>query len=246
MPVFDCHTYLTVASLSASMRTREQVLDTMERFGLDAVALVSGLGATCDFSNGNRLLREVVDEEQGLMGYVTLNWCYPDASMQEQRMYMSKREFVGGYLVGEPGQPVNPKAAADIINAQRRYGKPIAIPASNSAEVSAARHLAEEYAQIKFIILGMGGDDWRGAVDVAKKCLNVHLEISGNLDADKITFAANSVSARRLLFGSGLPNGDPSLYQGLVEDCDILTTSDRKRIFFDNSLALFQIHAEVD
>ncbi len=246
MPVFDCHAYLSVASFSASMRTREQVLGTMERFELDAVALVSGLGASCDFSNGNRLLREVLDEEQGLMGYVTLNTTYPDASLQEQRMYLSKREFVGAFLVGEPGKPINPKAAADIVNAQRRYSKPIVISATNSAEVHAVRLLAEEFTQIKFLVLGMGGDDWRGAVDVAKKFTNVNLEISGSLDADKITYAANAISARRLLFGSGLPNGDPSLFQGLIEDCEILTTSDRKRIFLDNALALFQIHAEVE
>lgn len=246
MAVFDCHTYMTVASFSAAMRTRDQVLATMERFELDAVALISGLGASCDFSNGNRLLREVVDEEQGLMGYVTLNTSYVEESLQEQRMYLSKREFVGAMIVGEPGEPINPKSAADLINAQRRYGKPIVISATNSAQVHSVRLLAEEYTQIKFLMLGMGGDDWRAAVDTAKKNLNVHLEISGSLDADKITYAANSISARRLLFGSGLPNGDPSLYQGLVQESDILTTSDRKRIFVDNALALFQIHAEVE
>jgi predicted TIM-barrel fold metal-dependent hydrolase len=237
---------MTVASFSAAMRTRDQVLATMDRFELDGVALISGLGTTCDFSNGNRLLREVLDEEQGLMGYVTLNTAYVEESLQEQRMYMSKREFVGGILIGETGKPINPKTASDIVNAQRRYGKPIAVIATNSEQVHSVRMLAEEFTQIKFLMLGMGGDDWRAAVDTAKKNLNVHLEISGSLDADKVTFAANSISARRLLFGSGLPNGDPSLYQGLVEDCEILTTTDRKRIAIDNALALFQIHAEVD
>jgi predicted TIM-barrel fold metal-dependent hydrolase len=246
MPFFDCHTYLTVASFSSSMRTREQVLETMERFGLDAVALISGLGASCDFSNGNRLLREVLDDEQGLFGYVTLNVAYPDESLQEQRMYMSKREFVGGVLIGEPGRPVTLMHARDIVNAQRRYGKPIALYAWDTDAVHAAREIAEEFTQIRFILLTMGGADWRSAVETAKKCLNVNLEISGSLDADKLTVAANAISARRIIFGSGLPNGDPSLYRGLVQDCEILTTSDRNRIALDNALALFQIHAEVE
>jgi len=246
MPFFDCHTYLTVASFSSSMRTREQVLDTMQRFDLDAVALISGLGATCDFSNGNRLLREALDDEQGLFGYVTLNVAYPDESLQEQRMYMSKREFVGGVLVGEPGRPVTLVHAREIVNAQRRYGKPILLYAGDTAAVHAAREIAEEFTQIRFILLSMGGDDWRAAVETAKKCLNVNLEMSGNLDADKITVAANAISARRILFGSGLPNGDPSLYRGLLQDSEILTTSDRNRISFDNALALFQINADVE
>ncbi|MDR3708536.1 MAG: amidohydrolase family protein [Capsulimonadaceae bacterium] len=246
MPLFDCHTYLTVASFSSSMRTREQVLESMERFGLDGVALISGLGASGDFSNGNRMLREVVDEEQGLLGYVTLNASYPEESLQEQRMYMSKHEFVGGVLIAEPGRPVTLKAARDIVNAQRRYGKPILLYTGDTAAVHAAQEIAEEFHLIKFIFLGMGGNDWRAAVETARKCLNVNLEISGCLDADKVTVAVNAISARRIVFGSGLPHGDPSLYRGLVQDCEILTTSDRNRITLDNALALFKINAEVE
>jgi hypothetical protein len=246
MPVFDAHAYLTSAAFFDATRTREHVLSAMDRFELDAIALVSHVGITCDYAEGNHNLREVVDAEAGIFAYVTLNTEFQDESMQEQRLYLSKREFIGSLLVSGPGQRVSLSRARDIVNAQRRYVKPVALMPQGTDEVVAATAIAEEFNQIKFIWLGMGGDGWRAAIDSAKKCLNVHLEISGNLDAEKIAYAVTSISARRLHFGSALPFGDPSIYKGMVDECDILTTSDRNRIFLDNSLALFQINAEVE
>jgi predicted TIM-barrel fold metal-dependent hydrolase len=90
----------------------------------------------------------------------------------------------------------------------------------------------------------MGGEDWRAAVEAAKACVNLYLEISGSLDAEKIAHAASVISSRRLIFGSSLPFADPSLFVGLVEEAGVLTASDRKRIYFENALGLFKIEAE--
>ena len=90
MPIFDSHTYLTSSSFFSSMRTRPQVLGVMDRFGLDAIALVSHLGVTCDYTSGNRNLREVCDAESGIFGYVTLNTEFQEDSIQEQRLYLGK------------------------------------------------------------------------------------------------------------------------------------------------------------
>lgn len=246
MPVFDCHTYLTAAAFFGTMRTQKQVQTAMQRFGLDAVALVSDLGVTCDFAAGNRQVKEVVDAEAGIFGFVTLNAEFADESIQEQRTYLFKREFVGSVLVAGPGEVITLSLAREVVNAQRRYTKPVALLLKTNEQVAAAKAIAEEFNQMKFLWLGMAGDAWRPAVEVAKRCLNVHLEISGNLDVEKVAHAATAISARRIHFGSGLPYGDPNIYRGMVEECETLTTSDRNRIFFDNALALFQINAEVE
>jgi predicted TIM-barrel fold metal-dependent hydrolase len=228
------------------MRSQQFVMQTMERFEIDAIALISGLGVSTDFAAGNQILKEVVDENFGIYGYATLNTSFPEESIQEQRLYLNKRSFVGALLIGEPGKPVALKAAREILNAQRRYLKPVAIITRSTADVHAAQELAEEFNQMKLILLSMGGDDWRSAVEAAKRLTNITLELSGSWDSDKITVAANALSSRRLIFGSGLPYGDPNLFQELIKNCPLLTTGDKKRIFLDNALALYQIDAEVE
>jgi predicted TIM-barrel fold metal-dependent hydrolase len=49
-----------------------------------------------------------------------------------------------------------------------------------------------------------------------------------------------------MVFGSGLPAGNPTLYKEMTQECQILTSFDKKRILLDNALSLFQIEAEVE
>ena len=88
--------------------------------------------------------------------------------------------------------------ARDILNAQRRYAKPVAIHVPDGEAVQAGREIAAAFTAMKFVFLGMGGDDWRSAVRVAKQHLNVYLEISGSLDSDKIAQASAVLTPRKL------------------------------------------------
>jgi predicted TIM-barrel fold metal-dependent hydrolase len=246
MPLFDIHTYLTADPMATSLQTQQDVLGAMDRYQIDAVALISGMAAACDFVAGNSLLRDVVGSEQGIFGWVTLNTDHPDQSLEEQRLYLTRREFVGAALFPRANAPVTLEDSRELVNAHRRYTKPLLIHTPDVASVHAARRIAEEFTQMKIILLTMGGEDWHAGVEAAKACLNVYLEISGSLDADKVAYAATAVSSRKLLFGSGLPFADPSLYMGLVEEASVLSGSDRRRIYIDNALTLFNIQAEVE
>jgi hypothetical protein len=99
---------------------------------------------------------------------------------------------------------------------------------------------------MKFLLLGMGGEDWRAAVAAAKQHLNLYLEISGSLDADKVAHAAATVTPRKLVYGSGLPYQDPELTVALVAEASGITASDRRRILAQNAQALFnaQVNGE--
>lgn len=245
MAIFDAHAYLTQTPFSSAMATREAVQETMARQEITAVALISGLAASCDYVSGNRQLREIVDADAGLYGYVTLSVDHPEDSMQEQRRYLGKRAFVGSVLFSHDGHPVTLSDARDILNAQRRYAKPMAIHVSDSEAAHAAREIAAEFPTMKFVLLQMGGDDWHAAVAAAKQHLNIYLEISGSLDSDKVSHAAETLTARKLLYGSGLPHADPALTFGLLEEAVTLTSGDRRRVLFDNAQALFNAaHAD--
>jgi predicted TIM-barrel fold metal-dependent hydrolase len=130
--------------------------------------------------------------------------------------------------------------AREILNAQRRFAKPVAIRVPDGDAVHAARQIAAEFPAMKFVLLGMGGEDWRLAVTAAKQHLNLYLEISGSLDSDKVAQASSVITPRKLLYGSGLPQAAPELTLALVESAPTLTRADRNRILSENAVALLR------
>ncbi len=244
MPTFDTHAYFGPSPFSGEMASRDAVLAALRRRELAGVALISALGAQCDFVAGNRALRETVAPENGVFGWVTLNSGYSAESQEEQRRHQNRRGMVGAALFAAPGRPVTLEDAREILNAQRRYAKPVALPVPDGDAVHQARLIAAEFPAMKFVLLGMGGEDWRVAVATAKKHLNIYLEISGSLDADKIAQASAIVTPRKLLYGSGLPAGSPELTLALVETAPTLTRPDRNRILSENAAALLRTQAE--
>jgi predicted TIM-barrel fold metal-dependent hydrolase len=244
MPIFDTHAYFGATPFSSDLATREAVLETMRRREISGIALISALGAHCDFVVGNRRLREIVAPEDGLFGWVTLNAGYSAESQEEQRRHQNRRGMVGSALFAAPGQPVTLEDAREILNAQRRYAKPVALSIPDAEAVHQARLIAAEFPAMKFVFLGMGGEDWRIAMAAAKKHLNIYLEISGSLDTDKIAQVSSVVTPRKLLYGSGLPGGSPELTLALVESAPTLTRPDRNRILSENAAALLRTQVE--
>ena len=246
MPTFDTHAYFGATPFSSDLATREAVLETMRRRDISGIALISALGAHCDFVAGNRRLREIVAPEDGLFGWVTLNAGYSAESQEEQRRHQNRRGMVGAAMFAAPGRPVTLEDAREILNAQRRYANPVALPIPDAEAVHQARLIASEFTAMKFVFLGMGGEDWRVAVAAAKKHLNIYLEVSGSLDTDKIAQASSVVTPRKLLYGSGLPGGSPELTLALVESAPTLTRPDRSRILSENAAALLRTQVEED
>ena len=244
MPTFDVHAYYGASPFSQDLATRDAVLETMRRRDIAGMALISVLGVHCDFVAGNRRLREIVSPDDGLFGWVALNAGYSAESQEEQRRHQNRRGMVGVVLVAAPGRPVTLEDAREILNAQRRYTKPVALLVPDAEAVHQARLIAAEFPAMKFVFLGMGGEDWRAATAAAKKHLNIYLEISGSLDTDKIAQASSVVTARKLLYGSGLPSGSPELTLALVESAPTLTRPDRNRIYSENAIALLRTQVE--
>ena len=223
------------------MSSADAVRQSMTRHGIDRVALISELAASGDVAGGNAQTAAAVQPAAGLYGYVVLNAGYPDEAQAELSKYMLKAAFVAGVLVGNGQRPPTLSEARDILAAHRRYTKPMALLAPDADAVHAAREMAAEFATMKFLLLGMGGDDWRTAVAAARQQVNIFLEMSGVSDADKVSFAVSALSPRRLLFGSGQPHGDPQAMLALVNEARALASFDRPRLLDGNAQALFHV-----
>jgi predicted TIM-barrel fold metal-dependent hydrolase len=246
MPLFDIHAYFGPTPLFDGLSSQDAVQATMRRFNMDAVGLISTRARYTDFIAGNRELKEVLDAEMGIFGYVTANTAYPDESMQEMRVYLTRHTFLGTVMFPQSGSPVVLSDTRELINGARRYTKPILVYVEDREGVRALREIAAEFEQIRFVLLNMAGEDWRAAVAASKHHSNIVLDISGSLDGDKIAYAASQISARKILFGSGMPYSDPNLYTGMLSEAGTVSDLDRRRISFGNALNLFSIDAEVE
>jgi predicted TIM-barrel fold metal-dependent hydrolase len=210
----------------------------MERCGIVRSIVSATIGNTCDFSRGNQQTHQVAGKGP-FMGCLVVNTQYPAQAIEEMRKYLTSPNFLA-LLVrsGETGRLVPAEQCHEILNAHRRFLKPVMIQASDRDSVLQFAEVAKAFPGIKFVMLSMGGDAWRTAIDVAEKTLNIVLEVSGSLSPDKISMAAEVVGAHRMMYGSNLPFADPSVTIGLIEDADI-SDADKKQIFEGTAKKVF-------
>lgn len=239
MPVVDTHVELEGYGLPGFNQNAAQISQFMRARGIDRCIIMSARAAQADPLSGNRILKAMIDQEPGLFGCLVAHLNRVDASMQAIRDLMSARRFVAVALIStNPAEPLHPLVADEILNACRRYQKPVFLHTPNAACIEVGLHLAKTYNMHKFVFLGMGGADWRTGIAAAHQSVNIHLEISGALDRAKLPAAIEAIGSHRILFGSGMPRLDPVASLGLIEDSGI-STLDQRRILRDNATKMF-------
>jgi predicted TIM-barrel fold metal-dependent hydrolase len=241
MSVFDIHAYLEGYPIPGVNQNTAQVLQVLQQRGIERAILLSARAARVDPLSGNRILKAMMDQGAGLFGCLTANLSRVDVSVQAIRDLLGQKRFVCVLLATPtPKEPLNPLVADEILNACRRYQKPIYINTPNAACVQVALQLARTYNMHKFILLGMGGVEWRTGIAAAQQATNIFLETSGPLDRAKIPAAAEAIGAHRILYGSGCPYLDPAAAIGLIEESE-LSDHSRQNILFDNAARLFNL-----
>ena len=241
MSVFDTHAYLEGFVLPGINQHATQITQLMQSRGIERTAVMSVRAAQADPLSGNRILKAMIEQSPGLYGILVAHLNRVDASVQTIKDLLGNKRFIGTMLTSTDGQaPLQPIVADDVLNACRRYQKPIFILTPNAYCVKAGLELAKTYNMHKFVFLGMGGHEWRTAIAAAHQSVNIFLETSGPLDRMKIASAIEVIGSHRILFGTGMPQIDPAASLGLLEDSDLLP-NDKKRILNDNAIKLFNI-----
>ena len=242
MPIFDSHIYLEGCALPGVNQNAAQISQMLAQRGIERAVLLSARAARVDPLSGNRILKTMLEQSEGLYGSVTAHLNRVDASLQAIKEMLGTKRFLSLTLTTQEDSAPHPMLAEEILNTCRRYHKPIYIYTPNAACAEAGLHLAQQFNTLKFVFLGMGGHDWRAAIAAAHSASNIMLETSGPLDRAKIPAAIAGIGAHRLLFGSAMPYLDPSAALGLLEDAD-LSPAELRRIQQDNAMKLFEIGA---
>ncbi len=247
MPIVDAHAFFGAPPESVRKGSIEEVQLVLGQAKVNAVLLASAMAETGDFRRGNELLGKAMAGRAGLYGYLTVNPSYPAESVEEIRQRLGRGQFKAVKLPRETaGARLASEGFRTILHAALRYGLPVLADTASEADVRDVITLAGEFHSLKFILGGMGGEDWQTAVRACEPVLNAFLEI-GSLEADrdKIADAVAAVTERRILFGSHFPRLHPLYVMGMIKDAGI-DDRQRERILWRNAAELFELEPALE
>ncbi|MCC7492261.1 MAG: amidohydrolase family protein [Fimbriimonadaceae bacterium] len=242
MPIIDAHAYFGAPPESVRKGTVEEVLGVLGESTVNAVVLAAAAAEEGDFRRGNAALQQAIADRPGLYGYVTINPSYPEESIEELRTRLGRGNLCALKLPREAaGRRVASEGIQAILHAALRYGVPVLVDTRGEADIRDVVQLAQEFGSLKFILGGMGDEEWETAVRACASVLNTFLDIGSlSADRDKVKDAVDAVTVRRVLFGSHFPRLHPLYVLGMIKDAAI-DNRDRDRILWRNAAELFGI-----
>lgn len=238
MPGIDLHTRLGAADWIATDAAK--LHRALQRARFDAMGVVSLRALAGDLATGNAEVKAVVDAVPQMRGWVVVNPAHPLRSAEELRKYVGSAKWLGATLhAGVAGESVSSASAQEIVNAYRRYGKPLLVDVHNVEAIEQLEELATEFNQMKFVAAGAGGDDWQECALLAKRVVNIYLEpFSGGAHRGKLEAIVEVVGPNRIVFASGFPQQNPGSALGLLVDAK-LSDAEKQGILTTNAMRLF-------
>ena len=240
MPGVDILTQLGTGSWTSTDATRLQYAAQRARF--DLMGVVS-LQALCgDIQAGNAEVKEALEASPLARGWAVINPLYPERSSEEMRKYLGNPRWLGAVIHPEhSAESLASAATREVVNAYRRYTKPLLVHVANEAAARDLEDLAREFSSLKVIASGAGYDDWQACMWAAKRAVNIFLEpFSGGTHRGKLETILATIGPNRIVFGSGYPHHNPGAALGLLIDSK-LTDAEKQAVLTTNAMRLFNL-----
>ena len=221
------------------------LIEMLDEFHYERCIVSSIEAIAYDIHNGNRELMEAVKADGRLRGYVTINANYVEESVAIVEEYVVKLGFVGVKIHPDNShQPVDSPNTLEILAAVDKLGVPILVHTYGNGGVADPAHalnVVEHYPDLTVILGHMGGDNWRGGIEVAAKGDNTYVDPCSCTQphSDKIKEAKARLGAERILFGTDMPLLHPAWALGMIESADI-TSREREMILYDNARQIWK------
>jgi predicted TIM-barrel fold metal-dependent hydrolase len=240
MPGVDILMELGASDWTSTDATKLQHAQQRARF--DAVGVASRRALTGDLAGGNAELKITLDTCPQLRGWAVINPLYPERSSEEMRRYLSSPKWLGAMLHPEfCGESLASAATHEVINAYRRYTKPLLVHVGNEESARQLEDLAKEFSSLKIIAAGAGHEDWQACMWAAKRAVNIYLEpFSGGAHRGKLETIFATLGPNRVLFASGFPLHNPGAALGLLMDAKI-TDTEKQAVLNTNPVRLFNL-----
>jgi len=213
--------------------------------GITTACLMSSLARRYDLVAGNETVVDVVKAAQDgdcrLRGWLVIHPDQHDEASALMRRHLFSTGLVGAALHPDPvtGDPVTLERYRELLMVFRRYSKALLIHTPDAEAMHYAVEVAAFMNTTKVVASGMGGEQWRSAIDIATRPSNLFLDYAGTLDPTKLEYAIRHMGGvRKIVFGSGAPGTDPAALLAMLDDLG-LSADERQRILSGNSKRLF-------
>ena len=242
IPIVDVHSHYGKWPFPMRGTGVEFTLELMRQRGISKTIMSSSYAIVYDFVEGNAEMAQAIEGHPELLGYVTVNPNYFDASCRELEKYYRKPNFVGAKI--HPAycrRLINSPQNKVLVRKIAEYGRPLLIHTYGSGAPAQILDLASECPKLP-IIMGHGGADaWREAADVVKQAENVYMEFCCSvLETDKVRRTIEIAGADRILFGSDLDLIHPGFIAGVYEEAG-LSQAEKEKVLCKNPSRIFDI-----
>ncbi|RYG65308.1 hypothetical protein EON80_17570, partial [bacterium] len=174
MPLIDLHCHLGVTRETLALRTPDARAASAyaDQFGVETLCFSAALG-TSDLSGGAEDLVELLGADSRFRGWLTLSIHQTEHSAELARKYLVKEAFCGALIEqNSDADALTTAGGREVLNALRRYSRPILVTVSSPATLEAAIHAAQEFSTHKFLISPQDEYLTRVAVPAMKDAIN--------------------------------------------------------------------------
>lgn len=237
MPAIDLLTYLGSSRWAATDGARLQ--HALQRARYDLMGIASLRAVAGDIVAGNAEVKEALDGCPQFRGWVVVNPNYPERSAEQLRKYASYPQWLGAMLpIAETGGSLLSAATRDLVNAYRRYTKPLLVTVAGRETARELEAFAAEFSTLKIVAAGAGRDAWPDCLAAAKRAVNLFLEpCSGGAHRGKLEALLAGLGPNRVVYASGYPIRNPGSALGLVVDARI-SEGERNAVLSGNAIRL--------
>ena len=237
MPLIDLHCHLGVTGETLAVRPPDAISARAyaDQFGVETLCFSSAL-ASSDLGGGVNDLVELLGTDARFRGWLTLAIHQTELSTELARKYLVKPAFCGALIEQKSdADAVTTAGGREVLNALRRYSRPVLITVSSPATLEAAIHAAREFSTLRFLLSPQDEFLTRVAVPAMKEAINcVFLPVAAFAERDIIATAVSILGERRVAWASDWGRFTPAAALGMIRDC-ALGAPGRERVGLRNA-----------
>lgn len=236
MPLVDMQGHFGVGA--DTLASRPPSLDVavayMNTFDIESMCL-SSHEAAADLAGGNARLAEAIKTDARFKGWLELSVHQPDLSQTLARQYLVKTQWVGARFEQlASGDAIDNAGGHVVLNALRRYGKPILVTTYAPDTMAAFLRTAREFHTLRFVLSPQTSALTSDAPSAIRELLNVSfLPSAAWCERDVVAQAIAILGERRVLWSSDWGKLNPAAAMGMVRDSAI-NKLQRERIVMRN------------
>lgn len=240
MPLIDLHCHFGPSPQTRALKPSEfSALKTYaDQFGIETFCL-SIPGASFDAQGGAQLLAEQLGGDSRARGWLSLSIHDPARSGELARKYLVKTNFCGTLI--EPDSTsdiVATQGGRDLLNALRRYSKPVLISVNSPETLAGAVEVAREFGVLKFLISPQNELMTRITPAAMKEAVNAFfLPVAAYAERDSVASAVEVLGERRVMWASNWGKFHPAAALGMIKD-SALSAPQRERVSLRNAREL--------